>query len=1028
MKKNKGLVVALCAISLAAVPLSVALNSCGGGNGGGVTPTPSTTNYVTAWNVVVSQNGLSDKTNPSAPIDVYTNESATVVGKATKNANNDSTFVGTFEYESSNENLMTVSLNGECSFTGVEKGEEAQTVTLTITCTNAGDGVEKTKTVTFTVNPARTATGVVSYAAGSYYDKLEILGKLEDYAINNHLTGLTLFENGGKTITSKRVTVPTKNEQYIPGFGFGVLSDGDLNSNGGKNIDENGNEITSTDGSWGEEYKDYYHSAIGTGATNLCYLDDQGSVTADLYGYISSGLYGTQLNSTKDGYEWVNLLAKDTSSMTGLMDANKTGNPIPVSLSGDYADENGVVDNSKVTELDPNSGSGMFNNYKIYVKTGTDGGVKYSTSSTNSAVAAFNNRGITVDDYITAYKNILTKKNSYYRGSEMTSLTSSGTLKGAFSYYQSSGNGYNAQAWKNVGLKKGQDANGEYLLFSLVNSCTPFYAKYNLSSNLVSPIPQDFLDLMSDANGVPSYYLKGGDKWTNVCDTYLSVGPYVCTVFDPNGTGKSIIYKKNDNYQAVQPGKYKNIPGIYMAMIDSSSDSDIYVRQFSLGRLDTAGLTKNTLQNPPANGIKRETVGDSTFKLNINSCDQSTWEKLFGEKGSVYQNSKSSYWTTKPWMSNSNFLNALSFSINRKEYAESRGNNPSVSYLSDSYQWDPEGKEASANNTSASYNKTQFHKDNLTKLYGDTYETDYGYDKETAMALFKKAINEMVSKGEVKLPVTAEIDLYWMNTGEEKEYGIELKKYMEEACNDPSVSNGQFTLNVVNHDGTSQYSEVYNKMRQGQYDLAFGSISGNTLNPLEFFEVLKSDNSSGFTLNYGTDTSAPDTSLQYDGKVWSFDSLWTASVKGAIIDEKGVVNSSPVTITKRNNPVTKGENIVFTVLVDIVDTAVIELTNEGAIASIGYKEKASDTSNSSYTCLIDEADFKITGPAAGSKQAKLEITLPASFTVDNSTKTDTITVDYKNYLSVEIMVNYNATIESKGKTTTSSSTFSFRAK
>ena len=1027
MKKNKGLVVALCAISLAAVPLSVTLNSCGGGD----TDKPVKQNYVTAWKVTVSQNGLKDKDDPTAPIDVYANETATVTGKATKNANNDSSFVGTFEYESSDESLMTVSLNGECSFTGVERGGEAQTVTLTITCTNVGEGVTKTKTVTFTVNPARTATGVVSYAAGSYYDKLEILGKLEDYAINNHLTGLTLFENGGKMVTSKRITIPTKNEQYIPGFGFGVLSDGDLNSNDGKNYgfdEKTGNvyEVTSSE-SWGSEYKDYYHSAIGTGATNLCYLDDQGSVTADLYGYISSGLYGTQLNDTKDGYEWVNLLAKDTSTMTGLLDANKTGNPIPVSLDNGYYDDDGTVDNSKVHELDPNSGSGMFSNYKIYVKTGEDGGVKYSTSSTNSQVAAFNNRNVTIDDYITAYKNILTKKNDYYRGADMTSLTSSGTLKGAFSYYQASGNGYNESAWKNVGLKKGKDANGEFLVFSLVNSSTPFYAKYNLSSNLVSPIPQDFLDLMSDDSGKPSYYLKGGDKWTNICDTYLSVGPYLCATFDPNGTAKAIIYQKNDNYQAVQPGKYKNIPGIYMTMLDSSSDSDLYVKQFKLGYLDTASLTKNTLNDTFGNGTKRETVGDSTFKLNINSCNSETWEKLFGEKGSVYQNSKSSYWDVKPWMSNSNFLNAISFSINRKEYAESRGNNPSVAYFSDSYQWDPEGNEASEHNTSASYNQTSIHKDILTNFYGEDYTTTYGYDKEAAKLLFKRAINEMVSQGQITLPCNATININWMNTGEAKEYGTELKKYIEDACNDVSVSNGQFVLTVNNIDGTSQYTEVYNKMRQGQFDLAFGSISGNTLNPLEFLEVLKSDNSSGFTLNYGTDTSIPDSSLQYDGKVWSYDALWTASVKGAIIDDKGIVNSSPVTVTKRSSTV-KGDYVVYTVLVDIVDTAVIELTNSGAIASIGYKEKASDTSSSTYTSLIDDDDFVITGPATGSKSAKLEIKVPASFTVDNSTKTEQITVNNKDYLSVEIMVNYNCTIESKGTMTTSSSTFSFRVK
>lgn len=1018
MKRKKGLMLTLCALSLATVPLSVTLSSCDGGQ----TDKPEEKTYVKSWKFVIQQNGESSDANVSEATG-YIDETASIVCSVLANTTNTQGFVGKYEFTSSNEEVLTVSLQGIVSF--LSKGS----ATVTIKCTNMVEGSkDTTKTIDFTVLENRYATGLQSFAAGSYYDKLEILGKLENYAINNHLTGLTLFENGGQMVTAKRVRIPTKNETYIPGFGFGVLSDGDLLGNDGKIVNEDGVQITSSE-SWNEKYKDYYHSAIGTGASNLCYLDDQGSVTSDLYGYISTGLYGTQLNSTKDGYEWVNYLAKDTSNMTGLLANNKTGNPIPVSYnSTDYLDDNGNVDSSKITELDPKSGSGLFSSYKIYVKTGKDGGVKYSTLSTNSEVSAFNNRELVIDDYITAYKNLLTKKNDYYRGSEMTSLTSTGTLKGAFGYYQASGSGYNEAAWKNVGLKKGKDSNGEYLLFTLVNPTTPFYAKYTLSSNLVSPIPQDFLDLMSDDNGVPSYYLKGGSKFENICDTYLSLGPYNCEVFDPNGQVKSIVYKKNDNYQAIQPGKYTKIPGIYMTMLDSSNDADLYVKQFNLGYLDTAGLTKNTLNYTfEKNGVKRKTVGDSTFKLNINSCTKEMWEKLFGEKGSVYQNNTSSYWTTKPWMSNSNFLNAISFSIDRKTYAEERGNNPSVSYFSDAYQWDPEGYEATEHNTVSSYNGTAAHKNNLTSFYGQDYESNYGYNREAAVTLFRKAINEMVDKGEINLPCEATISINWMNTGEAKEYGAELKKYIEDACNDTSVSNGQFKLTVENIDGTSQYSEVYNKMRQGQFDFAFGSISGNTLNPLEFLEVLKSDNSSGFTLNYGTDTSKPDSSLQYDGKVWSYDSLWTAAVKGAIIDEKGIVNSSPVKVVERKSTVV-GDKTVYTTLVEIVDTGAIELTNTGAIASISYKEKASDTAYSTYTIALEETDLTISEPDA-KKQATIKVTLPNSFTTENANKTEQITITSAGYASIELMVNYNIKIDTgSGNIVESSSTFTYKVK
>jgi hypothetical protein len=76
-------------------------------------------------------------------------------------------------------------------------------------------------------------------------------------------------------------------------------------------------------------------------------------------------------------------------------------------------------------------------------------------------------------------------------------------------------------------------------------------------------------------------------------------------------------------------------------------------------------------------------------------------------------------------------------------------------------------------------------------------------------------------------------------------------------------------------------------MMVGQFDIGFGSISGNALNPLNFFEVLRSDNSSGFTLNWGCDTSVVDPSLKYDGRSWSFNSLWQAADQGALVDAEG---------------------------------------------------------------------------------------------------------------------------------------------
>ena len=72
----------------------------------------------------------------------------------------------------------------------------------------------------------------------------------------------------------------------------------------------------------------------------------------------------------------------------------------------------------------------------------------------------------------------------------------------------------------------------------------------------------------------------------------------------------------------------------------------------------------------------------------------------------------------------------------------------------------------------------------------------------------------------------------------------------------------------------------------GQYDIGFGSISGNELNPLDFVSVLSSDPviSGEFTLNWGTNTNNPDADiLVYNGMRWSYDALWQAANGAAVV-------------------------------------------------------------------------------------------------------------------------------------------------
>ncbi len=120
----------------------------------------------------------------------------------------------------------------------------------------------------------------------------------------------------------------------------------------------------------------------------------------------------------------------------------------------------------------------------------------------------------------------------------------------------------------------------------------------------------------------------------------------------------------------------------------------------------------------------------------------------------------------------------------------------------------------------------------------------------------------------------------------EEQYHNEIKQYFEDAFNHESVHGGEYKLECEFWVGNAWSDVYYNKLMLGQYDLGFGSISGNTLNPLDFLSVLSSDQSisGSFTLNWGTNTADPDADvLVYNGTRWSFDALWTAANNVAIV-------------------------------------------------------------------------------------------------------------------------------------------------
>ena len=677
------------------------------------------------------------------------------------------------------------------------------------------------------------ASGAFSYAAADYQQKTEILGKLESYAYNNFLTGLPLYENGGYVMYNSRLVKGTEN--YIPGYGFGILSEGSITAD----------MESETNANW----KRYLHSVDSSDPANINALNADGSQVLDLYSYIGGSYWSTKLNETKDGYDWYGDLAKDNR-------------PIPV--DADY-DTNG----------------GLSTTWKFRVRTKKDG-LAYRTSSASLRAKGYDNKGVELEDYVNAFKVLLTKKNNLYRGAELANATGYSSISGARSYYNASADGFNKEAWDGVGIK-GYEKDGEsWLEIKLGAPTTQFYAMYVLSSSLYTPIPTGFIE---DIGGIENYGSYSNDKSLTPVDTILCVGPYYLETWVDQ---QAIVFKRNENWFGDNvdgmKGRYK-IPGVKITVLKAATtDPNAVFNEFLAGNLDSASIPQDFLSKYKSDPRTTTVTGDSVFKLNINSCTEEQWIEKFGEEGEIATTPESDYWDVKPWMSNKDFLKGLLFSIDRETIATNHGSIASCNYFSSAYMSDPENGK--------SYNNTEEHEKALIEAGFETEESIasgdriYGYNTELSKNLFDSAIDTMLADGSIKKGDTLNIDIWWMAESQITTYGAEIKSFVEPVFNNaPKAKANNLTLSINNFGVASALDVYYKHLMVGQFDLGFGSISGNPLNPLNFMEVLKSDNSSGFTLNWGPDTSVLDESLVYDGKIWSYDTLWKAGDTAVLLNE-----------------------------------------------------------------------------------------------------------------------------------------------
>ncbi|MCQ2771926.1 MAG: ABC transporter substrate-binding protein [Bacilli bacterium] len=656
----------------------------------------------------------------------------------------------------------------------------------------------------------KAANGGKSYVYSPAADRTEILGKLEKWAVDNKLTGLTLYEDGAYVMYNENIKKGTNS--YIPGYGFGILGEGSITAD--------------LESEQNAKWKRYYHSLSADDPASLNYMNDKGSEVADFLSYTAGSYWDTVMNETKDGYQWIPSLAKESR-------------PVPQDL---------------------NSATGMASTYKFHVKTGSE--FKYATNSTK--YAAFNNREVELEDYVTPYKIYYT--NSYGLARTSENLTGSGSILGAANVVkQTTSTEMTDEIWAGIGIKSGTDAEGGYLQFTFNQPCTPFYAMYYLASSMFAPVPAEFISTLGNGS-----FKDGVAKWGNFSvdmsesplDTYLSTGPYKLETWENKS---QVVYERNPNFQLA--GRY-SIAGVKISIFPAvKNDPNAAFEEFLAGKTSSCSIPMDYLDQYKNDPRTTQTVGSTTTKLNLNTCTQEQWEELFGEEGTIAATPEDDYWECEPAMSNKNFVSGLSFALDRKTLAESLGRTPSANYFGSAYMIDPENGIA--------YNSTDAHKNAMKDMLDGT--DGFGYSLEKAKASFKKACDELICSGVYKPGDTIKLEMAWQEPSDFDIFGNPIKEMLEEAFDN---CGGFLKLEIKNWAGAVWSDVYYSKMMVGQFDIGFGGVNGNTYDPLNFLEVLKSDNSSGFTLNWGVDTNAVDGTLFYDGQYWSFDALWSAADSG----------------------------------------------------------------------------------------------------------------------------------------------------
>ena len=731
------------------------------------------------------------------------------------------------------------------------------------------------KTVNVSVIPQSQLASNSVYQYASTLDvreRSEVTSQLERYALKNGLTGISLSDNGGYAVYNERVHSPLlDSDSYLPGYGFGTFMYGSLSE--------------PLSGEQTADYQMYYHSQIDPsqeGGT-INYLDSDLAAVNDLYSYMSASYWTTELN--EDYTEQVPYqpnLARSAPTPLDMDEATGTAKTwrIPVWVGGETTDE----------------------------EAGVMADLSFRTAS--STYSSYDKRLITLEDYLTPFKLLATGSIGWYRGEEQAGeATANRQIRGFSNYYSATSKATDIDSDEEfssqVGVSLDHETNSVIIEFNA--GFTQEFAEYQLDSLWSNPMCEDFIRELGNGDIIKGAGIYGtSPSPLTPVDTSLSVGPYYLERYDSKQT---IVFAKNEDWFKTTDAEGREIYQIegYHIRCNSAiqSDSTALFTAWENNLVESATLIDEKWEQYQNDPRRRAVLGDNQQKWTFNRMDHWLWNQNFGEGGLWYEafnpNGEET-WTVKPISSNDNFFYGLNLGVDREGFAERFHRNPSIDYQNPIAKVNPA--------TGELYNDSPEHAAAMEYVYGDAFNdlsltTDYAVDfmqngiieeleaghyslgsgtNPTVVSLGLGSINDVYYRDRV-----AVIEQNWAD-----EFQTAVTTYRDENGNNPLVdSNGNprivfdIEAEYVPSD-VSQQELITTGMWTGKYDIQYAYlISGNAYDTINNMDILMSDKMGGFELNFATDTTLPSVDIYYDGKYWSFNSLWSACNGGTVVDDGG---------------------------------------------------------------------------------------------------------------------------------------------